>query len=409
MKYDLNINSAIGENGLNPGIYPVIIYQLIRQYSNENNKIFTDDILDTLEVYWKGDTEKQDYRKNLQRTLKRNLETLLFFDSNIHAEYKDGTPYNIDSSEDRIGKIYQLWYEQEISPTDLQLLSDSVIYSKHLSSLRKQEILQKLMAASGQSNTKKAQWFQSVLKDAIDISIPVSEDLYPKLEYINDAIENKNCISFDLSFSGPNGQQYKLRSYTGVSPYKIVHDDGIYYLIGARNKDEEHQSFLKKRNRPYRTTYIKIHKMSKVRTDFNHNYLDISETNGDQRSLSDFLGSGFYRSWEEYRQFKFKSDVKLITSAQGLDILIDHFANRLHATKRSELDSRYAGNTPELAFTYDVKIIDVTRNDYYTLLSLMLYYSEKDIELIEPSHFLYLVKSLMEIRLNRLHKRTEEG
>ena len=48
MKYNLDTNSTIGKDGLTAGMYPVVIYKLIRENSNENNKLSIDDITDTL-------------------------------------------------------------------------------------------------------------------------------------------------------------------------------------------------------------------------------------------------------------------------------------------------------------------------------------------------------------------------
>ena len=209
MRLNLNISASTDKTDIPTGMYPVIIYQVIRQYTNENNKITITDIKDTLMEYWGGKKEKESFQTNLNRTIKRNLESLLLFDTNIMAEHIDGTPFYIDSGES-IGKIHRIWYEQELSPTDLQVLSDAVVYSKHLSKNSKKNILDKLMRAAGQPTSSKDLWFNSIIKNADDISVPVQGDLYQKLEYVNDAIANKNCISFDYSFSGANKQKYKV-------------------------------------------------------------------------------------------------------------------------------------------------------------------------------------------------------
>lgn len=89
---------------------------------------------------------------------------------------------------------------------------------------------------------------------------------------------------------------------------------------------------------------------------------------------------------------------------------MDHFGNRLHVKKLSKINPRYAGDTSELAYTYEVSISGITRNDYTTILNLMLYYDFQDIGLIEPEHFLSWVKSLLEINLKKLHKyKSTEG
>ena len=407
MKHNLNIDAAIGKDGLKSGIYPVIIYQIIQQHSNENNKLTLDDILDTLTDYWKGDTQKSSFRTNLRKTLKRNLETLLFFDSKIHAEYKDGSPFYIDSG-DSFWKIKYLWYEQELSMTDIQLLSDAIIYSKHMQNSRRLEILEKLMQIGGQSSTNGTNWFNSVLKDANDLSVPVRGDLYHNLEYINEAIINKQCLTFDYVFSGQHGKSYKVRSYTGVSPYKIFHDDGIYFMVAARNITSDHRNIMfKSHGKDIPVIYIEIHKMDKLHTDFESTYLNIEETVGDKKTIQEFLGNGYDPLTHEAIPFRFKEDIFLRVSARGLDVLIDHFGNRMKITKRKELNTSYAGSTPELAYTYDVTIKDVARNDWYELLILLLRYPAPELELIEPQNLLRMIYFHMRNRLERLKNEAE--
>ena len=404
MKYDLNINTSIGKDGLPPGMYPVIIYQLIRQYSNENNKLSIDDIMDTLEAYWKGDRQKPSSKTNLKKTLKRNLVPLLYFDSNIHAEYANEDPFCIDSG-DSIGKIKYIWYEQELSTTDLQLLSDAIVYAKHMSNNRRLEIMEKLMHITGQAFTAKSSWLNSVLKDAMDLSVSVHEDLYHNLEYINAAIANKQCLAFDFVFSGQHGKSYKVQSYAGISPYKIFHDDGIYFMVASRNiKTDKQNQLPKTHNRTIPIIYIEIHKMKNLRTDFNNTYLDIEETDGAQKSLQNFISSGYHPLTHEAIPFRFKEDMFLRVNARGLDVLIDHFGNRMKITKRKEKDDSYAGPSPELAYTYYVTIKEVARNDWYELLILLLRYPASELELIEPQNLLRIVFFQMRNRLERLEK-----
>lgn len=401
MKYSLNINSAIGKDGLTPGMYPVIVYQLIRQYSNENNKISTDDILDTLAEYWKGDSNKASSKTNLQKTLKRNIEPLLYFDCNIHAEYKDGTAFCLDNGES-IGKIKYLWYEQELSPTDLQLLSDAVVYSKHLSKQNGLEILEKLMKAAGQPSSAHSEWFKNILQDVDDLSVPLSGDLYHNLEYVNYAIQDKICLSFDYTFSGPKNKRYKVRSYTGVSPYRIVHENGIYYMVAARNPSDKRETLFREHSFSVPIIFLEIHKLDRIRVDGEHSYLAITNTVGDKKNLREIISAGYHPLTHEVIPFKFKENLILRSNSRGLDILIDHFGDRMKISKRSETDPNYAGPPPELSYTYDITIRNAAKNDWYELLILLLQYPSSEIELVHPQNLLRVVMFQMRNRLNSL-------
>ena len=397
----LEINSQINKNGINSGMYPVIIYQILRQYTNEDNPITINDICDTLQDYWKGDTEKTSSKKNIKKTIYRNLESLLYFDSNIQAVDKDGFPYLVESGES-IGKIYQLWYEQELSLTDLHLLSDAVVYSKHLSNSSQKEILGKLMRIAGQPNASKAHWYNSILKNARDISIPVPNNLYRTMDYVNDAIENKNCISFDYSFSGPDAKRYKVQSYSGVSPYMIIQHNGIYYMIAANNKDNIQQKMHKDFGFAYPVLYLEIHKLDNISTDLDSKYLSIKETIGDAKTIKDFISGGYHPLTHEAFPNRLVENLKFRTSSRGLDILLDHFGGRLLIKKSPKIDKRYSGNTPELAYRYDITLKNAALNDWYELLPLLLSYSIHDIELVSPLYLLQGVMRKMNNRIDRL-------
>ena len=405
MKFELNINTLSNKDSLNTGLYPVIIYQLIRQYSNENNKLEVKDIKETLAEYWQGDKEKTSSSKNIGRTLRRNMRTLLYFDSNIHTEDKDGNPIFIDfaTSDEIIGKIKRVWYEQELSPTDIQLLSDAVIYSKHLSNERRIDLIKKLMHASGQPVSSNSEWFNNVLKDADDISIPVPGDLYYKLEYVNDAIQNRECLSFDYTFAGPNNAKYKVRSYKGVSPYRVIHNNGVYYLIGARNPSEKRDTLFSEYEKSTPIIIIEVHKLDKIKKAPELDYLEIQNTIGDKKTLQEIISAGYHPLTHEVIPFKFKEDIILKVNSRGLDVLIDHFGNRMQISKSSDIDSSYAGLTSELSYTYDVTIRNVANNDwYYELVPLLLQYPDTDIKLVESQNLLRIIMFKMRNRLNRL-------
>ena len=401
MKYNLDTNSIIGKDGLTAGMYPVVIYKLIRENSNENNKLSIDDITNTLSEYWKGDKNKSSSKANLQKTVKRNLEPLLYLDSKIHAEYIDGSTFYVDSG-DSIGKIKYIWYDQELSLTDLQLLSDAVVYSRHLTQTSRSDILDKLMRSSGQSQKSRPKWFQDIIKDAEDISIPVPGNFYNKLDYIFDAIQNKKCLAFDYTFSGQNNKKYKVRSYSGVSPYRIVHENGIYYMVAARNPSEKRDTMFLEYEHKTPIILLEIHKLDKIHPDDEHEYLEITSTIGNNKNLQEIISAGYHPLTHEVIPFKYKENLDLRVNSRGLDVLIDHFGNRIRIFKRSEIDSTYGGNTPELSYTYDVTIRNAAKNDWYELLIILLQYPASEIELVNPQNLLRVVMFQMRNRLNRL-------
>lgn len=391
MKYDLNLKPSIEKKDVNPGMYSVIIYQLIRQYSNVNNKLTISDITDTLFEYWQGDKDLDSSKKNLQRTIKRNLTALMYLDSNISAEKKDGTTYYVEDGESPLS-ISKIWYEQDLTPTDLQLITDAIIFSKHFSNDKRREILNNLFHSIGESYSSKTNWFQTILKDAEDISVPVSTDLYRNLEFIHDAIVNQYSLSFDYCLSGPRGEKYTLMSFAGVSAYKIIHDNGIYYLVASR-KTEKNSPFGIETIDPKEIITVEVHKLDKLCSDFNNEYVPFDETYGKSLNLQEFLSPEHHPARSQHFLFFFGENSQrpiLCANAMGLDILIDVFGNRLTARKITENNTESALN-----YKYEVKLKGIIRYDWFELVSLCLRYPEY-IKIKEPQALFQAVKTSIE-------------
>ena len=385
MKYNINLNPLIHKSSVPSGMYPVIIYRLIRQCSNIDNKLEIGDIVDTLADYWQGDKTLDSSRRNLRKTVTRNLKVLMYLDSSICAEDKSEGLIEIGSS----SVIHKVWYEHEITPTEIQLLTDAIIQSKHFTNSNRQKVIKNLFDIVGEPFNIHNQWVQSILKDAADLSIPASADLYYNLEFLYDAIENHHCISFTYTFSGPNGAKHAVMSFKGVSAYKVFPENGIYYLVASR-REETASSFnywdSQVDNREI--VLFEVHKLDMLSSDFETEYIPIEETNGKDKSILDIMVTTRHAIKSEHSMFfcSNTSDQAILkVNAEGLDILIDSFGNRrLTIQKLKEKDTSISGISTELQNLYKVTLNGIIRNDWYDLISLKLRFPDK-IYILEPS------------------------
>lgn len=391
MKYDLDFK--IKQTEITPGMYSIITYQLLRQYSNVNNKLTMDDIADTLSVYWQGDKMNESARKNLQKTIKRNLTWLMSLDPNICAERKDGSPY-FEEDGKAIQSIGKIWYEQRLTPTDVQLLTDAVISSKYFENDKRRELLRNLLKTIGETATTKTQWFETVLNDAENITVPVSVDLYRNLEMINLAIAQQECLSFDFFFSGPNGHKYKVRSFLGVSPYKIIHNNGTYYLVASRKEEKTTREYLEKVDSSEIMT-IEIHKLDNIQP-FACEYVPIENTEGKNMTIWSFMHPSKHPVKSGSTMFflnEYNDYAVLNADPVGLDILIEKYGNCITTKKIKEIEQDCEGITPELKNLYEVRLngdsaVDALgRIDWYELVMLCLKHPGH-IKILKPDHLI---------------------
>ncbi len=389
MKYNLNIDASISKDGLNSGLYPVIIYQLIKQYSCESHKITVTDIQDTLSAYWKGDKDKASTKTNLQRTIKRNLQSLLYFDTNIHAEDSDHNPFNIDA-DTAVGKIHYLWYEQELNSWDLQILSNSLVYSKHLEKSVRTDLLEKLLRASGYGSVNTNSWVIPLIQDSDDLSVSSSPNLYRNLSFIYEAIANKNCLTFEYIHTASNATENTIRSYVGFSPYKIIQDEGVFFVLGSSlHNDPNLFDIYRHKNIPFPVRFLEVHRINKICTDYEHTYLSIDETQAQGRNIVSLIGSPFNVNTSTI--FPTAESIRVVLHADsfGLDAICDRYANRM-AFKA--LPGRR--NNDEDTY-FEIIIKDYAPTEWERLITLLLRYSGH-LSLIHPKECLNEVLSLIQ-------------
>ena len=173
-------------------------------------------------------------------------------------------------------------------------------------------------------------------------------------------------------------------------------------MVAARNPSEKRDTMFLEYEHKTPIILLEVHKLNKIHPDVEHEYLDITSTIGNNKNLQEIISAGYHPLTHEVIPFKYKENLDLRVNSRGLDVLIDHFGNRIRIFKRSEIDSTYGGNTPELSYTYDVTIRNAAKNDWYELLILLLQYPASEIELVNPQNLLRVVMFQMRNRLNRL-------
>lgn len=148
----------------------------------------------------------------------------------------DSFGYEIDRSDDyynRGWKIIQRPFEYE----DVQLLIEAINSSKGLSHKRSQELIEKV--ASLRSVYEKEKLLKT---DVYTLGrTKTDKDIFFLLDSINHAIENNKKLSFVYkNYIFNKGKIEKVNRNQGekivVSPYKILMNDGNYYLLAYKSE-----------------------------------------------------------------------------------------------------------------------------------------------------------------------------
>lgn len=200
------------------------ILDILRQYTDENHKLSQNDIIELLE---------KDYDMKADRkSVKRNITTLL--EMGYPIEFKETLRMypNKDGEMEESYILSDFYLEREFTDSELRLLIDSLLFSKHIPYSQCKELVGKL---EGLSN----RYFKSRVRfiSTLPVNTPKNGELFYTIEIIDEAIANGKQVAFIYNEYGTDKKLHprREREYI-VNPYQMAATNGRYYLIGNYDK-----------------------------------------------------------------------------------------------------------------------------------------------------------------------------
>ena len=205
------------------------ILDILKRYSDEDHRLSQKDIVEILKNEYDMSAERKAVKRNLMNLIDFGYE-INYSESVRMVPGKDGKP-----EENYI--LSDFYLEREFTNSELRLLIDSLLFSKHIPYSQCKELVKKL---SGLSN----QYFQSRIKyiSTLPDNAPQNKQLFYNIDVIDEAIAKGRKIRFQYNRYGtdkkmhpethPNGGK---KLYT-VTPYQMVAANGRYYLICNHDK-----------------------------------------------------------------------------------------------------------------------------------------------------------------------------
>lgn len=184
----------------------VRILQILEQYSDFDHPLKQQDIIDHLE---------KDYGIVIERkAVGRNLSLLK------EAGY--------DIASDRRGSFLA---ERTFDDSELRLLIDGVLASRHITAKHSKELIEKLCSLSNK-------YFRSHVKNIWSVnewSKTDNQALFYNIEIVDAAIEKKKQIAFSYNKYGSDKKLHKT-SNQHATPYQMILRNQRYYLIACNEK-----------------------------------------------------------------------------------------------------------------------------------------------------------------------------
>ena len=207
------------------GFAPLVILQTLAEKSSKEHPISCKDIVEILIEKFPIE------RKSVERILKQ----LKFA----------GVPINgvneVTDEYDEIEKCYRIsrggvWLEKDFSDENLQLLIDSVLYSKYISQTEAEGLIKKIRRMGSESFRRKN---KGIAK--LDFVYHARETgFFKELNVIQQAIADEKKVKFQYGKyqASSKGIEITERENT-VSPYHLVFSNGKYYLIGYLHEKDQ--------------------------------------------------------------------------------------------------------------------------------------------------------------------------
>ena len=200
------------------------ILEILRQYSDESHKLSQNDIIELLE---------RDYDMKADRkSVKRNITSLL--EMGYPIDFKETLrmyPNKIGEMEESY-ILSDFWLDREFTDSELRLLIDSLLFSKHIPYSQCKELVEKLEGLSNRYFKSRVRFIRTLPETK-----PKNAQLFYTIEIIDEAIAAGKQIAFIYNEYGTDKKLHPKRDREHiVNPYQMAATNGRYYLIGNYDK-----------------------------------------------------------------------------------------------------------------------------------------------------------------------------
>ncbi len=199
----------------------VHILDILRRYSDADHRLSQKDILEILRREYETEADR--------KAIKRNLANLM--EAGYPIEYTERIRKNANGEEEILCTDWYL--EREFSDSELRLLIDSLLFSRHIPCSQCREPIEKLEGLSNQYFRARVRHVYNLPEDT-----PRNPQLFWTIETLDEAIEENRQVEFHYADFGTDkklhprtGSDGSVRVYR-VNPYQMVAVNGRYYLIG---------------------------------------------------------------------------------------------------------------------------------------------------------------------------------
>ena len=230
------------------------ILEILQRYTDEDHRLSQREI---------GEILEREYSVRADRkTIKRNLTDLI--DAGYDLEYSESIRKN-RQGEDEV--LLTDWYlNRTFTDSELRLLIDGLLFSKHIPYSQCRDLVQKLEGLSSQYFRSRTGYIRTLPNDQ-----PNNRQLFYTIEILDEAIRKKVQVAFryleyraDKRLHLRRNQEGQVREYI-INPYQMAAVNGRYYLICNYDKYDNVSNYRLDRITEIRLLNTPVKDRTKVR------------------------------------------------------------------------------------------------------------------------------------------------
>ena len=204
------------------------ILDILKKYTDEDHRLNQKEIAEIL---------KTEYDMKVDRkAVKRNLMNLIEFGFEI--EYSEAIrmiEVTNEKGEKELVESYILsdfYLVRDFTDSELRLLIDSLLFSKHIPYSQCKELIEKIESLSNRYFKNKVKHIRNLPEN-----LPQNKELFYTIEVLDEAISKGRQVSFKYNRYGTDKKLHPRQSSSGedrvyiINPYQMVATNGRYYLV----------------------------------------------------------------------------------------------------------------------------------------------------------------------------------
>lgn len=305
------------------------ILDILKKYTDTDHRLSQKDICEILKSEYSMKVDRKSVKRNISKLLEEGYD-IEYSESLRTIKSKDENGNEIQEDSYIMSDFY---LNREFSDSELRLLIDGLLFSKHIPYSQCKMLIEKLEGLSNIYFKSRIKHIATFPRDTTD-----NKQLFYNIEIIDEAITKKRKVAFKYLEYGtdknmhikkrPDGSE---RTYV-ITPYQMAVKEGKYYLICNYDKYDDISNY-----RLDRICNIKM--LDEPAKPFE----SLSCSNGAQLDLHKYMTEHIYMYSSGNTRVKFRAVKPMISD------IIDIFGKNVQFIGETETHVTVSANVNEMA------------------------------------------------------------